>query len=369
MKTSLKKTSLYSKHVSLGAKMVPFAGYEMPVQYSEGITSEHHSVRNEAGLFDVSHMGEFFVEGPDAGRFLQFVTTNDVDALAIGQCQYSLLCQHDGGIIDDLLIYRKSRGYMLVVNAARKEIDWNWLQQFTSGFEVELRDDSEELGLLALQGPKAQSIVDSMTDLKLDDILYYHFAEGRIAGVDVLISRTGYTGEDGFEFYVDTSSVVTLWENILENGKPDGLKPAGLGSRDSLRLEVGFALYGNDLDQTRTPLESSLNWLVKLDKGDFVGKDSLLHQKDKGLPEKLVAVILDEKGFPRPGYPITSDGVEVGRVTSGTVSPSLGVGIAMGYIPGPMSNSDVELGIKIRGQIIPCTRTRPPVYESGSVRR
>ena len=369
METSLKKTALHSNHVSLGAKMVPFAGYEMPVQYSAGITSEHHSVRKEAGLFDVSHMGEFYVDGPDACRFLQFLTTNDVGALTIGQCQYSLLCQTDGGIIDDLLIYRKSKGYMLVVNAARKETDWNWLQEFTGKFEVELKDESEDLGLLALQGPKTQTIIDSMTDLNLDEIPYYHFAEGKIAGVNALISRTGYTGEDGFEFYVDTSSTVILWENLLENGRPHGLKPAGLGSRDSLRLEVGFALYGNDLDQSHTPLESGLNWLVKWSKGDFVGRDSLARQKEEGLPEKLIAVVMDQRGFPRPGYSITSDGVEVGKVTSGTVSPSLGVGIAMGYIPGVLSNSNTELGIMIRGQTIPSTRTKAPFYKDGSVRR
>ncbi|SVB61852.1 uncharacterized protein METZ01_LOCUS214706, partial [marine metagenome] len=275
MEMSLKKTPLYNNHVSLGAKLVPFAGYEMPVQYSSGITSEHVAVRNEAGLFDVSHMGEFFVKGPDACRFLQFLTTNDVSTLTVGQCQYSLLCQDDGGIIDDLLIYRKSQEYMLVVNAARKQIDWEWLQRFAGDFEVELTDKSDKTGLLALQGPKSQEIIDSMTDLNLDDISYYHFSEGEIAGVNAIISRTGYTGEDGFEFYVDAGSTVTLWERLLDIGTPFGLKPAGLGSRDSLRLEVGFALYGNDLDAVHTPLESGLNWLVKWEKGDFVGRDAL----------------------------------------------------------------------------------------------
>ncbi|MEO2159163.1 MAG: glycine cleavage system aminomethyltransferase GcvT, partial [bacterium] len=220
----MKKTPLYNSHVSLGAKMVPFAGYEMPVQYSSGITSEHHSVRNEAGLFDVSHMGEFFVSGPDACRFLQFLTTNDVSALSVGQCQYSLLCQDDGGILDDLLIYKKGQGYMLVVNAARKKTDWNWLLRFVNDFEVELTDRSEEIGLLALQGPKSQEIVESMTDLNLDQIRYYHFAEGKVGGIATTISRTGYTGEDGFEFYVESGSAVTLWENLLDSGVAQGLK-------------------------------------------------------------------------------------------------------------------------------------------------
>jgi len=369
MEMSLKKTPLYNNHVSLGAKLVPFAGYEMPVQYSSGITSEHVAVRNEAGLFDVSHMGEFFVKGPDACRFLQFLTTNDVSTLTVGQCQYSLLCQDDGGIIDDLLIYRKSQEYMLVVNAARKQIDWEWLQRFAGDFEVELTDKSDKTGLLALQGPKSQEIIDSMTDLNLDDISYYHFSEGEIAGVNAIISRTGYTGEDGFEFYVDAGSTAMLWERLLDIGTPFGLKPAGLGSRDSLRLEVGFALYGNDLDAVHTPLESGLNWLVKWEKGDFVGRDALTRQKEEGLPEKLIAFVLDQKGFPRPGYPITCDGREIGKITSGTVSPSLGIGIAMGYIPGTMSVSDSDLGVKIRQQTIPSTRTRPPFYKGGSVRR
>ena len=369
MKTSLKRTPLYNNHVLLGAKMVPFAGYEMPVQYPSGITSEHHSVRNDAGLFDVSHMGEFFVTGPDATRFLQFLTTNDVDALTVGQCQYSLLCQDDGGILDDLLIYKKDHGYMLVVNAARKEADWNWLLGFVDGFEVELTDKSEEIGLLALQGPRSQEILESMTDLNLGQLHYYHFVKGEVGGITGIISRTGYTGEDGFEFYVETDSTVSLWEKLLENGAACGLKPAGLGSRDSLRLEVGFALYGNDLDQLHTPLESGLNWLVKWDKGDFVGRDAVLRQKSEGLPKKLIAMVLDQKGFPRPGYAILCDGLEVGEITSGTVSPSLGEGIAMGYIPGELANSAANFGINIRGRTIPGTCIKPPFYKKGSVRR
>mgnify|MGYP003387999378 CR=1 FL=1 len=369
METSLKTTPLHSSHISLGAKMVPFAGYDMPVQYSSGITSEHHSVRSEAGLFDVSHMGEFFVSGPDSCRFLQFLTTNDISALSVGQCQYTLLCQDDGGILDDLLIYKKDHGYMLVVNAARKETDWNWLLRFVNDFEVKLIDRSEEIGLVALQGPKSQEIVEALTEINLDQIRYYHFVESEVGGIAATISRTGYTGEDGFEFYVDSGSVVTLWGKLLDSGVAHGLKPAGLGSRDSLRLEVGFALYGNDLDELHTPLESGLNWLVKWDTGDFVGREALLRQKSEGLPEKLITIILDQKGFPRPGYAIMCDGLEVGKVTSGTVSPSLGVGIAMGYVPGELAKSDASFGVKIRDQTIPSTCIKPPFYRKGSVRR
>jgi aminomethyltransferase len=258
---------------------------------------------------------------------------------------------------------------MLVVNAARKKTDWNWLLRFVNDFEVELTDRSEEIGLLALQGPKSQEIVESMTDLNLDQIRYYHFAEGKVGGIATTISRTGYTGEDGFEFYVESGSAVTLWENLLDSGVAQGLKPAGLGSRDSLRLEVGFALYGNDLDDLHTPLESGLNWLVKWDAGDFVGREALLRQKSEGLPEKLITIILDQKGFPRPGYVIKCDGLEVGKVTSGTVSPSLGEGIAMGYVPGGLAESPAGFGVQIRDRTIPSTPIKPPFYKGGSVRR
>ncbi|HIF37766.1 MAG TPA: glycine cleavage system aminomethyltransferase GcvT [Gemmatimonadetes bacterium] len=356
-----KKTPLYDRHIELGGNMVNFGGFLLPTQYT-GIKQEHQAVRSKAGIFDVSHMGEFIVSGQDAESFLQKMTVNDVASLSVGQAQYSAMCFENGGIVDDLLVYKKEDDFMLVVNAARKKTDWNWLLRFVNDFEVELTDRSEEIGLLALQGPKSQEIVESMTDLNLDQIRYYHFAEGKVGGIAT-------TGEDGFEFYVESGSAVTLWENLLDSGVAQGLKPAGLGSRDSLRLEVGFALYGNDLDDLHTPLESGLNWLVKWDAGDFVGREALLRQKSEGLPEKLITIILDQKGFPRPGYVIKCDGLEVGKVTSGTVSPSLGEGIAMGYVPGGLAESPAGFGVQIRDRTIPSTPIKPPFYKGGSVRR
>ncbi len=369
MQDMLKKTPLYEAHLGLGAKMVPFAGYEMPVQYPSGITAEHEVVRTAAGLFDISHMGEFIVSGPQALELVQRVSVNDASALAVGQCQYSATCSEDGGILDDLVVYRRADSYMMVVNGARRSVDWDWFSLHASGLEVELEDRSDEMGLVALQGPRAAEILAPLTDANLDDVRYYWFVEGQVAGCAAIISRTGYTGEDGFEIYLSNADSSPVWNTLLERGESAGLRPAGLGARDSLRLEVGFPLYGNDLDQEHTPLEGRLGWLVKLDTGEFSGRGALMRQKEEGVKRRLVGIRLSERGFPRPGYAIVHNGDDVGVVTSGTVSPTLGVGIAMGYVPAELTAAETDLGIRIRDKVIPASVIRPPFYKGGSVRR
>ena len=368
MDDTLKRTPLHAEHLALGGKMVPFAGYEMPVQYPAGIMAEHEAVRTTAGLFDASHMGEFMVWGPQALDLIQKVSVNDASRLAVGQCQYAALCLDSGGILDDFLVYRMADRYMLVVNASRRDEDWDWLTRHAADLEVELEDRSEETALLALQGPRAQEVLAPLTDANLDEVGYYRFTEDSVAGFPGIISRTGYTGEDGFELYVASDDAAALWRRLLENGQGAGLRPAGLGARDSLRLEVGFALYGNDLDTEHTPLEARLGWLVKLDKEDFVGRDVLVRQKENGVPRHLVGIRLTERGFPRPGYPIVHEENDVGTVTSGTVGPTLGYGIAMGYVPGELSAPDTPLGVRVRDKVIPGVVQRPPFYTEGSVR-
>ena len=368
MNETLKKTPLYDVHLDLGAKMVPFADYEMPVQYPAGITAEHQAVRATAGLFDVSHMGEFLVRGPQAIDLVQLVSVNDAASLALGQCQYSAMCAEDGGVRDDLVIYRMDEHFMMVVNASRRAQDWAWLVEHAEGLAVTLEDRSDETGLLALQGPRAQEILAPLTDTNLDDVAYYHFAEGTVAGCPVTISRTGYTGEDGFELYTADEDAVAVWNAVFEQGRGSGLLPCGLAARDSLRLEVGFALYGNELDEDHTPLAGRLGWLVHLDKGDFSGRDALVRQREKGGYDRLIGIRLMERGFPRPGYPIVHNGNEVGSVTSGTVSPSLGCGIALGYAPAGFSPG-TEVGVRIRDKVVPAVIVRLPFYTEGSVRR
>lgn len=369
MNDTFKKTPLHGVHLALGAKMVPFAGYEMPVQYPSGITAEHRAVREEAGLFDVCHMGQFLIHGPQAIDLVQIVSINDAGSLAMGQCQYSAMCAEDGGVRDDIVIYRMADHYMLVVNASRRVQDWAWVVEHAEGLEVSLEDRSDEIGLLALQGPRAQEILDPLTDVNLDEIAYYHFAEGAVAGCSTTISRTGYTGEDGFELYVAEADTVAVWNAVFAQGEGSGLLPSGLGARDSLRLEVGFALYGNELDEEHTPWEGRLGWLVKLDKGEFSGRDALVRQKKEGGHDRLVGIRLTERGFPRPGYAIVHGGNDVGSVTSGTVSPTLGYGIALGYVPADLIVPDTEVGVRVRDKVIPGVIVRLPFYTEGSVRR
>lgn len=369
MNRGLQLTPLNDEHVSLGGKMVPFAGYSMPVQYPSGITAEHRAVREACGLFDVSHMGEFIVQGPGALDLVQRVSVNDAERVEVGQAQYSAMCLETGCVIDDLIIYRLEDRYMLVVNASNMGKDWAWVERHARDFDVEIENVSSATALLALQGPEAREVLRPLASLDVDDVKYYRFAEGEVAGVPAIISGTGYTGEDGFELYVAADRAAELWRSLLEAGEGVGILPAGLGARDSLRLEVGYALYGNDLDEEHTTLESGLGWVTKLDKGDFVGRGALARQKEEGVPRRLVGLRLTGKGFPRPGYDVVSEGEVVGRVTSGTVSPTLGYGVALGYVPTELSKPDTPVQIDARGRLVEAVVQRPPFYTGGSIRR
>ncbi len=369
MDSELIKTPLDDIHTALGARMVPFAGYAMPIQYPAGIRAEHAAVRTSAGLFDVSHMGEFTVRGPQAEELVQYLTVNDVSRVAVGQAQYSALCNEEGRILDDLLVYRFADRFMLVVNASNRAKDWRWVTGHAAPFDVELSDDSDDFALIALQGPASEAILDPVTDVDLGGVGYYRFAEGTVGGARGVISRTGYTGEDGFELYVPATAAEAVWEAVSGAGEAFGLQPAGLGARDSLRLEMGYALYGNDLDEEHTALESGLGWIVKLQAGDFIGREALAAEKTRGVRRRLAGIRLTARGFPRPGYPIVHAGEDVGTVTSGVASPSLGEGVALGYLPAEAARPGTEVGIRIRDRVIPAITQRPPFYTGGSIRR
>ena len=369
MNSLLKRTSLYERHVAGGGKIVPFAGFEMPVQYQTGIIAEHAAVRETAGLFDVSHMGEFIVRGPQALELVQHITVNDASKIEVGQAQYSAMCLESGGIIDDLLIYRFADRFMLVVNAANRAKALKWIQQHADTFDVELEDVSAGTALIALQGPVARYILQPLATPDVNSIEYYRFSEGEVANVPAVISGTGYTGEDGFELYTAAEDASKVWDALLSAGSSDGLIPAGLGARDSLRLEMGYSLYGNDLDENHTTLESGLGWITKLDKDDFVGRNALIEQKENGVTRRLVGMKLEGRAFPRPGYPIVSNGEAVGQITSGTMIPSLGVGIALGYVPSEMARIDTVLQIDVRGRLADGRVQRPPFYTDSSIRR
>jgi len=358
--TELKNTALSQKHISLGAKMVPFAGYNMPVSYS-GLNDEHLAVRNAVGVFDVSHMGEFILKGERALDLIQLVTSNDAAALADGRVQYSCLPNGKGGIVDDLLVYRiDEKTYMLVVNASNIEKDWNWISSHNT-FGVEMKNISERTSLLAVQGPKALDTLQKLTDIKLADIPYYHFAKGRFNGVDnVLISNTGYTGAGGFEVYFENETAEKMWDAIFAAGAEFGIKPVGLGARDTLRLEMGFCLYGNDIDDTTSPIEAGLGWITKFNK-EFIDKSVLLEQKEKGVSRKLVGFEMIERGIPRQHYKIAdAGGNEIGEVTSGTQSPSLQKGIGMGYVKTEFSKAGNEIFILIRDKAVKAQVTKIP---------
>ncbi len=349
----MKTTPLTEKHLALGAKMAEFAGFNMPISY-RGIKEEHQAVREQAGLFDVSHMGEFIIRGKEALDLIQLVTSNDAARLEIGQAQYSCLPNDQGGIVDDLLVYRLpedncaagERAYMLVVNASNIEKDWNWIERHNT-FDTRIIDISDQTGLLAVQGPRATAILQPLTDIDLDAIPFYHFTKGRMAGIDnVLISATGYTGSGGFELYVDRGQALHLWEAVMDAGKNRGLQPAGLGARDTLRLEMGYCLYGNDIDDKTSPLEAGLGWITKLNKGDFNSRDLFARQKAEGVSRKLVGFQVDDRRVPRHGYPIEApDGTPIGHVTSGTQSPSLGIPIGMGYVTKAYAAPGTEINI------------------------
>ncbi len=356
----MKRTTFYNIHKKLGAKLVEFAGFEMPIQYSS-IISEHKSVRNSVGVFDVSHMGEVFVKGEKALDFIQYVAINDASKLQTGRVQYSAMCYEDGGIVDDLLIYKIADDeFLLVINASNIEKDFKWMQE-NNQFGVELRNESDNYSLLAVQGPNSLNTLQKLTDTQIN-MEYYHFTNLKLAGVDMILSRTGYTGEVGYELYFkgDEKTAEELWNKIFEAGKEFNIQPAGLAARDTLRLEMGFCLYGNDIDQTTNPLEAGLGWITKLSKQNFIGKDALVKIKENGLKRKLVAITSDEKTFPRHGYEIISEGKKVGHITSGTVSPVLEKPIALGYVDKPFNSPGNNVVFKIRDKEIPAVVTKLP---------
>jgi len=346
----LKKVPLNDVHEKLGAKMVPFAGYNMPVRYSSDI-EEHMTVRNAVGVFDVSHMGEFMIEGPDALDLIQRVTSNDASKLIDGQAQYSSLPNDRGGIVDDLLVYKiKDNKYMLVVNASNIDKDWSWISKYNIKGAL-MKNISDDTCLFAVQGPRAKGILQTLTAVKLDAIPYYHFAIGDFAGVpDVVISNTGYTGAGGFEIYVGNKGAEKVWNAIFQAGAKDGIKPIGLGARDTLRLEMGFCLYGNDITDETSPLEAGLGWITKFTK-DFTNSAALKSQKEKGVNRRLVGFRMVDKGIPRHDYPINdSSGNAIGKVTSGTMSPLLGIGIGLGYVSTGHAQPGSEIFVEVRGK-------------------
>jgi aminomethyltransferase len=361
--TPLKRTPLRDAHVKAGARMVPFGGWEMPVQYT-GIVEEHRAVRRAVGLFDISHMGEFEIAGPEALAAVQRLTTNDASPLATGQVQYTLLCYPDGGIVDDLTIYRLGDDrFMLTVNAANIDKDWSWVTEHGGG-PARWRNVSEETALLAVQGPKAEALVERLADCDVTRVLYYHFTRGTVAGVPALISRTGYTGEDGFELYIAAARAEDLWHALLEAGRADGIQPVGLGARDTLRLEMRFALYGNDIDATTNPLEAGLGWVVKPAKGDFIGRSAIEALRTQGVTRKLVGFEMVEPSVPRHGYRLLKEGAPVGVVTSGSFGPAVERYIGMGYVPPALSAVGSELDVEIRGTPQRARVVRTPFYPS-----
>ncbi|MEZ4803119.1 MAG: glycine cleavage system aminomethyltransferase GcvT [Gelidibacter sp.] len=359
----MKNTALTSTHEALGAKMVPFAGYNMPVQY-EGVNIEHETVRNAVGVFDVSHMGEFLIEGPNALELIQKVSSNDASKLTIGKAQYSCLPNDDGGIVDDLIIYRvKEETYLLVVNASNIEKDWKWISS-KNDVGANMRDLSEDYSLLAIQGPKAVEAMQSLSSHDLSAIPFYSFVIGDFAGIEhVIISATGYTGSGGFEIYCKNSEVKQVWDKVLEAGAKFGIKPIGLAARDTLRLEMGYCLYGNDIDDTTSPIEAGLGWVTKFTK-EFTKSEALKEEKERGPERKLVAFELDDRGIPRHGYDIVDgNGKTIGVVTSGTMSPSMNKGIGLGYVPTIFSEVGSKINIQIRKNAVPATVVKLPFYK------
>lgn len=362
-----KKTPLYNEHVQLGAKMVPFAGFDMPVQYA-GLVEEHNTVRHTAGLFDVSHMGEFSFTGAEALSFLNYLTANNVAKLVDGQAQYSLLCNKTGGLVDDILVYRKSADdFIMVVNASNIEKDFAWVSQFKSQFpNCTLKNKSDETCLIAFQGPKAVEIIQKLTDAPITGLKTFHFITATLAGQkDCILARTGYTGEDGVEIFCKNEQAVPLWKAILKTGAPYGAQPIGLGARDTLRLEARLSLYEHEITDETNPLEAGLSWVVKFDKGDFVGKSALEKIKAAGLRRQIVGFKLLDKGIPRQGYPIVNtDKQPVGVVTSGTFSPTLQVGIGLGYVPTELIAIGTKFNIDIRGTLKLAEVVATPFYRS-----
>jgi aminomethyltransferase len=364
---SLKKTPLNEAHRSLGGKMVEFGGWDMPVQYTGGVIEEHLRTRTAAGLFDVSHMGEFWVEGEDAIPFVNRLTTNDVTKLVDGQAHYSALTNENGGVVDDLLVYRFDNDkLLLVVNAGTTDKDWDWVTSHKMDENVTLTNASADYCQIAVQGPDATGILQRLTETKLDDIKYYHFTTGRVDGVEAIISRTGYTGEDGFEVYAEADKARQLWDKLLETGRygdADGILPAGLAARNTLRLESGMSLYGHELSDTITPLEANLGWITKLQKGEFTGRDAIAKQKEEGLKRKLVGFEMREPGIARDDHKVFVDDKEVGYVSSGSPAPYLKKNIGLAFVPVEFAKPGQEIRIEVRGKLLKAEIVPTPFYK------
>jgi len=361
----MKEIALIDIHRQLNAKIVPFAGYNMPVSY-EGVNIEHETVRNAVGVFDVSHMGEFLITGENALDLIQRVTSNDASKLTDGKAQYSFLPNEEGGIVDDLIVYRmNSEKYLLVVNASNIEKDWNWISQHNT-MDATMRDLSDEFSLLAIQGPKASEAMQPLTEVDLSNMGFYTFQVADFAGIkNVIISATGYTGSGGFEIYFKNEDAAEIWAKVMKAGADFGIKPIGLAARDTLRLEMGYCLYGNDIDDTTSPIEAGLGWITKFTK-DFINAENLKKEKEEGPKRKLIGFELDERGIPRHGYDIVDEnGRIIGIVTSGTMSPSLDKGIGMGYIPTEIAKNNDKIFIQIRKKAIPATQVKLPFYKKG----
>ncbi|MCH4823026.1 glycine cleavage system aminomethyltransferase GcvT [Gramella lutea] len=359
----MKEIALSEKHKELNAKMVPFAGFNMPVSY-EGVNIEHETVRKDLGVFDVSHMGEFLISGENALDLIQKISSNDASKLVDGKAQYSCMPNDDGGIVDDLIIYRiDSEKYLLVVNASNIEKDWNWIAHHNT-MDATMRDMSDEMSLLAIQGPKAAEAMQSLTDIDLVNMKFYTFEMGTFANVDkVIVSATGYTGSGGFEIYFRNEDAEQIWDAVMNAGKDFGIKPIGLAARDTLRLEMGYCLYGNDIDDTTSPIEAGLGWITKFTK-EFINSEELKKQKENGPARKLIAFELDERGIPRQGYDIVDEnGKKIGVVTSGTMSPSLEKGIGLGYVPTEIAGVGNKISIQIRKKVVPATQVKLPFYK------
>ena len=357
-----KRTALYDTHKRYGARLIPFGGWEMPVEYS-GITAEHRAVRNAVGLFDISHMGEFFVRGARARELLQYVTSNDVSLLEDGQAQYSAMANEEGRVVDDLLVYRiDAENYLMVVNAANIAKDFQWLQSHNdAGAQIE--DASDRTTMLATQGPRSLDTLTPLTDIDLSQVAYYRSARAKLAGVDGMLSRTGYTGEDGFEFYFDRDQSEAVWEAILDSGKAHGIVPVGLGARNTLRLEAKMLLYGNDMDETTTLLEAGLGWIAKVDKGSFVGREALAKQKEAGLQRKLVGFEMLGRDVARDHYTALVDGEEVGHVTSGSPSITLKKNIGLAYLPIEHTRPGTRFEIRVRKRVCDAAVVKTPFYK------
>ena len=364
MNMDIKKIALNDLHESLGGKMVSFAGYNMPVRYSSDI-EEHKCVREGVGVFDVSHMGEFMITGPQALDLIQRITSNDASKLVDGQAQYSCFPNENGGIVDDLIVYRfNEEKYMLVVNASNIEKDWNWVNKYNTNGAV-LDNVSDKISLFAVQGPKATEVLQRITDVNLGEVKFYTFVEDTIGGVnDVIISATGYTGAGGFELYVRNEDAMTLWNSVFEAGASENIKPIGLGARDTLRMEMGYCLYGNDIDDTTSPLEAGLGWITKFTK-EFTNTAGLKEQKEAGVNKKLVGFEMEDKGIPRAGYEIVNENEELlGHVTSGTMSPSMNKGIGLGYVQFGHHKAGTEIFIRVRNRVLKAVIAKLPIYKN-----